>query len=98
MAFIQLIEMTTTKRADIEALVDEWRAQTEGKRTARRATLTEDRDRPGTYVQIIEFESYEDAQANSALPETSALAERIVALCDAPPVFRNLDVHRVEEM
>ena len=97
MAFIQLIEMTTTRREEIEALVQQWLSQTEGRRTARRSTVTQDHDRPGTYVQVVEFPSYEDAMANSALPETAALAERLAKLCDKPPVFRNLDVERVEE-
>ena len=98
MAFIQLIEITSSRVSEIEALTEEWRAQTGGQRTAVRGTLTEDRDRPGTYLQIVEFGSYEDAMANSRLPATAAFAERMAALCDGPPVFRNLDVISVEEM
>ncbi len=98
MSFIQIIEMVTTQPEEAERLVDEWRAQTEGRRTAQRGTLTKDRDRPDTYVQIVEFPSYEDAMANSALPETAAFAERLAKLCDAPMAFRNLDVQRIEEM
>jgi hypothetical protein len=98
MAFIQIIEMVTTRPGDVEALVDEWRTTTAGRRTAQRGTFTRDRERPNTYVQIVEFSSYEDAMANSALPETASLAERLAGLCDGPVVFRNLDVRRVEEM
>jgi hypothetical protein len=98
MAFIQIIEMVTTQPEEAQRLVDEWRAQTEGRRSAQRGTLTKDRDRPDTYVQIVEFPSYEDAMANSALPETAAFAERLAKLSDAPLTFLNLDVQRVEEM
>jgi hypothetical protein len=98
MAFIQVIEVVSDRRDDIEALVAEWREQTEGRRRARRATLTEDRDRPGTYVQIVEFDSYDDAMANSNMAETTAFAERLAKLCLQPPAFRNLDVRRVEEL
>ena len=98
MAFVQVIEMTTTRPDEVEALVSEWRSQTEGRRTARRGTFTKDRDRPDTYVQIVEFASFEDAMANSALPETSVFAERLAELCDGPMGFRNLDVQRVEVM
>ena len=98
MSFIQIIEVRTTRAGEIQALVDEWMARTEGKRTARRATLTADRDRPDTYVQIVEFPSYEDAMANSKLPETTELAGRLAELADAPPAFRNLDVQRVDEL
>ena len=96
MAFIQIIELTTTRITEVEALVDEWRVQTEGRRRAQRGTITDDRDRPGTYVQIVEFPSYDEAMANSALPETATFAERLAALCDGPLVFRNLDVRRSE--
>jgi quinol monooxygenase YgiN len=98
MAFIQLIEITSSRVSEIEALTEEWQAQTEGQRTAVRGTLTQDRDRPGTYLQIVEFGSYEDAMANSRLPATTAFAAQLAALCDGPPVFRNLDVISVEEM
>ncbi|HXW82291.1 MAG TPA: hypothetical protein VEJ84_22530 [Acidimicrobiales bacterium] len=98
MSFIQLVEVVTSRREEIEDLVTQFIEQTEGRRKARRGTLTEDRDRPGTYVQIVEFDSYEDAMANSNLPETTAFAEQLAKLCDQPPTFRNLDVLRVEEM
>jgi quinol monooxygenase YgiN len=98
MAFVQIIEMTTSKIGDVEALMDEWTAKTAGRRKAHRAVLTEDRDRPGTYVQIVEFASYEEAMANSGLPETSDYAARIGALCDGPLAFRNLTAVRVDEL
>ena len=98
MAFIQVIEVTTKRPEEIQVLVEEWSARTEGRRSAYRSTLTTDRDRPGTYVQIVEFPSYEDAMANSELPETASFAQRLALLCDSPMQFRNLDVQRVEEM
>ena len=98
MAFVQIIEFTTTQPDEIEALVSEWRTKTAGRRTAERATFTQDRERPNTYVQIVEFPSYEEAMANSDLPETASFAERLGHLCDGPVLFRNLDVRGVEEM
>jgi hypothetical protein len=32
-------------------------------------------------VQVVEFPSYEEAMANSALPETAAFAEKLATLC-----------------
>jgi hypothetical protein len=98
MAFIQLIEIATTRPDEVEALVAKWREQTTGRRTAQRGTFTQDRERPNTYLQIVEFPSYEEAMANSELPETAALARRLEELCDGPMVFRNLDVRSVEEL
>ena len=98
MAFVQIIEIATTRPDEVEALVSEWREKTEGTRKAQRGTFTKDRDRPDTYVQIVEFPSYEDAMANSELPETASFAERLRTLCDGPLLFRNLDVRSVEEL
>jgi len=97
MTFIQIIEVTTTRPEEIQGLVEEWSAKTEGRRMAQRSTLTADRDRPNTYVQIVEFPSYREAMTNSGLPETAEFAENLARLCDGPPVFRNLDVRRVDK-
>jgi hypothetical protein len=96
--FIQVIELSTTRPDDVTALVNEWRSQTEGRRTARRSTFAKDREKANTYIQLVEFPSYEEAMANSALPETAKFAERLAKLCDGPMVFRDLDVRDVEEM
>jgi len=98
MPFIQVIELTTSRPDDVEALIREWQVQTSGRRTAQGGTFTSDRDRPGVYVQIVEFPSYEDAMANPELPETATFASRLSQLCDGPLGFRNLDVRSVEEM
>jgi len=98
MAFVQIIEMTTTKVPEIEGLMNGWMAATAGRRSASRSLLTKDRDRPDTYVQVVEFPSYEAAMANSDLPETTAFAEKLSALCMSGPTFRNLDIVRVDEL
>jgi len=98
MEFIQIIEFTTTRFDEVEALMNEWVTKTEGKRNARRGTITTDRDRANTYVQIVEFPSYQEAMTNSSLPETAEFAEKIAKLCDGPAQFRNLDVRRVDEL
>jgi hypothetical protein len=98
MAFVQIIEFTTTRPDEVEALVGEWRSKTSGRRTAQRGTFTRDRGRPDVDVQIVEFASYEEAMSNSDLPETASLAQSLAELCDGPMVFRNLDVRSIEEM
>ncbi|HEY8300853.1 MAG TPA: hypothetical protein VIG48_03045 [Jatrophihabitans sp.] len=98
MPFIQIIEYKTSRADEMNALFDGWLAATEGKRAATRGVQTKDRDADTTYVQIVEFPSYEDAMANSTLPETGDFAARLAALCDGPPSFRNLEVLRDERM
>lgn len=98
MTFMQIIEFKTSRIDELTAALDEWRAATTGKRAATRSVQTKDRDTANTYVQIVEFPSYEDAMANSNLPETSEFAAKLAALCDGPPSFRNLEVVREEKL
>jgi len=92
MSFVQIIEFTTSRADEFDALLGEWLERTQGKRTATRGVQARDRNRPNTYVQIVEFPSYEDAMANSELPETGEVAARLAELWDGPPTFRDLDV------
>ncbi|QDW28660.1 hypothetical protein FFF93_001810 [Arthrobacter sp. KBS0702] len=90
--FVQIIEFQSSRIDEIEALGRPSRTDGDTAPTFRRILNTADRDRPGTYLTIVEFDSYESAMENSARPETSDFAARMAALCDSPPVFRNLDV------
>ena len=92
MAFVQTIEYSTTRIDEIRQMVDDYRQSMEGTTTVVRASLCADRDKPDTYVTIVEFPSYEEAMKNSELPETAAFAEALAKLVDGPPTFRNLDV------
>jgi hypothetical protein len=97
MRFIQMFEFTTTRIDEVDALMEKWVAQSEGRRKVDRSVLSADRDRPQTYVQIVEFPSYEEAMQNSALPETAEFAQVLAELCEEPPRFRNLDFVRTHE-
>lgn len=97
MSFIQIIEVTTDKPEQIEAITVEWAAKTRRKRKTVRAVLTADRDRPNNYIQIVEFGSYQEAMENSSLPETGQFAQQLAELSETPVGFRNLDaVHAYE--
>jgi len=98
MPFIQIIEYKTTRIDEVNTALDGWLEATKDKRAATRGMQTRDRDAENTYVQIVEFPSYEDAMANSDLPETSEFAARFAALCDGPPTFRILEVLREDSM
>jgi quinol monooxygenase YgiN len=96
MAFIQIIDNTTSRMDEIEALSEQMRTEMAGESTVRKVTVTQDRDRPGHYLIIAEFDSYEDAMKNSEHPATQAFAAKMAGLADGPPVFYNLDVLRVD--
>ena len=98
MAFVQLVEFKTSHPDELNKIMDQWMSETEGKRTATHALMMSDRDNPQTYVEIVEFPSYDEAMRNSNLPETSKFAKQISDLCDAPPVFHNLEVLRDERL
>jgi quinol monooxygenase YgiN len=92
MKFFQIIETQSSKIDELLELDKQWESATQGRNTATSATVLQDRDRPNTYLWIIEFPSYEDAMRNNDLPETHAIAEKMAALSDGSPAFRNLDV------
>jgi hypothetical protein len=96
MRFYQLIEF----RGDAEqaiAEIERYKELMEGQTTARRGTVCVDRDDPGLIVQIVEFDSYEEAMANSEHETTQAEHEAIEE--DVGEVtFRNLDVVKVVDM
>ena len=92
MAFIQIVDFTTSKPDEVKRLADEWEAAAADQRTARRRTVCRDRDNPGRHVIIVLFDSYEDAMRNSEMPVTREFAQRMGELCDAPATFHNLDV------
>ena len=97
MTFIQIIDYETDRFSELEALLDEWKDTSEGRRTVLSSVTTRDRDRANHYLTIVEFPDYDTAMANSTLPETTAFAERMFALCSAPPTFLNLDEVRREK-
>jgi hypothetical protein len=97
--FVQIIEFQTSRIDEIDALGERMRAQREldDATSVRRGTFTADRDRPGYYFSIVEFDSYESAMENSNRADTSEFAAKMAELCDAPPRFYNLDVRRTWE-
>ena len=95
MKFLQTIQYRTTRFDDVAKLLDEFTSATEGRRTTERAVVGRDRERPDTYVTVVEFASYEDAMRNNDLPETARFAEQMAKLCD-DVTFTNLDVVREE--
>jgi hypothetical protein len=97
--FVQIIEYRTSKPDEIAALGEEFRTkrQAEGDSTApTRGLACADRDEPGRYFMVIEFNSYEEAMENSGRADTNEFAEKMAALCDGPAKYYNLDL--VEEM
>jgi hypothetical protein len=92
--FVQIIEFRTSRIDEVRALGEKYRdaRATSGDVPVQRATFTEDRDRPGYYLNIIEFPSYEAAMENSKRADTSEMAKEMAALCDGEPRFYNLEV------
>ena len=95
-AFVQLIEFQTQQYDQMDALIDGWKAEIGADRTAEWMVMGRDRDRAGTYMEVVEFPSAEAAQRNSDSPATTAFAGKMMALCDGPVTFHNLEVVRAE--
>jgi len=92
MGFVQIIDFRTSKLDEMRALGEEWEAAAATDSKARRRVMCEDRDNPGRYLNIVFFDSYEDAMENSSLPVTQEYSQKMMALGDGAPTFTNLDV------
>jgi hypothetical protein len=93
--FIQIMEFQTDDIDAVERFATDMVEQRGDRLLATRSTVCSDRDRPGTFLVIVEFESYGEAMRNSEDPETSRYATQLVSLLDGEPSFRNLDVRTV---
>ncbi|MEW2080559.1 ester cyclase [Streptomyces sp. NPDC005283] len=98
MKFVQIVDYKTEQYDTMNQLMDKWVDQTQGRRTATHALTGKDRADDSHYVEIVEFQSYEDAMKNSHLPETDRIFQEMVALCDGMPSFTDLDVVRDEQL
>jgi hypothetical protein len=95
MAFIQIIEYQTDQPDALQALADRMRNESDAAGTAPRFTTlvrAKDRDKTNSYVIIVEFPTYADAEANNDDPQVQAFAAAMQDLASAPPRFLNLDV------
>jgi quinol monooxygenase YgiN len=93
--FIQFIEFEATDIDAVAATLERFRDENPGALTASASTITEDRDRPGTYISIVEFPSYEKAMEQQSNPATSAFSASLAEVMSGAPRFRNLNVRSV---
>jgi hypothetical protein len=87
--FIQVIQSKTSRPDDVRALTEEWgELPNEGSGfLGGTYGVTDD----GDFLGVVRFESKEKAMANSARPETDAMAKRMGELMDSPPTFHDCD-------
>jgi hypothetical protein len=93
--FIQFVEFEAIDVDAVVAALERFRDEHPGVLTASTSTITEDRDRPGTYISIVEFPSYETAMEQQSNPASSELSASLAKVMSGPPRFRNLDMRLV---
>jgi len=84
--FLQVIEWKTSRWDEVQQLNEEWRGRNP-ETGFRRLVVGADRDNSGSFMSVVEFESYEAAMKNSEDPATSEFAEDDSAMrwsCDLP--------------
>ena len=91
-AFMQLIEYQTEHPEKMDALIAHWITAIGAQRTARWYITAADRDRPGHFVQLVEFPSHAAAMTNSDHPATAEFAQGLRQICGDDITFRNFDV------
>jgi hypothetical protein len=97
-AFMQLIEYQTEHPEKMDALIAHWITAIGAQRTARWYITAADRDRPGRFIQFVEFPHHAAAMTNSDHPATAEFAQSLRQICDDDITFRNLDVAAAAQM
>lgn len=90
--FVQTIDFHTSRPDELHDLMQRWATEASQDGSVTRAHLGRDRDEDSAWQMIVEFPSYDAAMRNSERPETDAMFQEFVKLCDDEPRFRNLDV------
>jgi len=96
--FVQIIDFETDRFEEMRQLsqeMDQHFAGRSGGPTHR--LVLKDRNQPNRYLVVVEFDSYEEAMANSDSPETAKFAQQMGALCTRPPSFTDCDVEGITE-
>jgi hypothetical protein len=96
--FVQVIEFRTRRYPEFQEIEDRWRDAIGDDRTARWAVTGADRNNPDAYLQIVGFDDYDSAMANSKSPVTGRFAQELSSVCEGEAVFHDLDVRRVQAL
>ncbi|UXY26890.1 hypothetical protein [Streptomyces sp. HUAS TT20] len=99
MKFVQIIDFETDRIDEMRALSEDMEKRFAGRENSpTRRQILADRNQPGRYLAVIEFDSHEEAMRNSSDPETSKFAEQMAALCTRPPAFTDCDVVETSDL
>jgi quinol monooxygenase YgiN len=90
-AFVQIIEFETDKLDEMRRLQDEMQ-RSGGAQRYTTGVVAQDRDKPNSYFMVVEFPSYEAAEANNNDPRTQEFAAKMSQLASSKTTFHNLDV------
>jgi hypothetical protein len=97
--FVQIVDFETDRIEEMRRLAEETDQRLAGREFGpTHRLILKDRNRPGRYLVVIEFDSYEDAMRNSEAPETTKFAEQMAALCTRPPSFTDCDVMEMTDL
>jgi hypothetical protein len=92
MAFVQVMTYKTEHRAEMDAALHRWLEDTQDVRRARKRLLLQDRNAADSYIEVVFFDSYEDAMHNSRLPATTMLSREFEQWTVDGFEFRDFDV------
>jgi hypothetical protein len=92
MAFVQIASYETSTPEELDDARREWLEATEGVRAPHRRLLLRDRDVEGRFVEVILYDSIEDAMHNAMLPATEVLLTGAARNSEREVLITRLDV------
>jgi quinol monooxygenase YgiN len=90
--YVQVLQFKADDIEAIEQVAHQMREEFGDDFKVVHSTVSEDREKPGHFTIIAEFNSYEEAMTQSNDPRMTKSAEAMAALVDGPITFYNLDV------
>ncbi|MFD0358019.1 hypothetical protein ACFVHW_30440 [Streptomyces sp. NPDC127110] len=95
MKFAQIIDFETERIDEVRELLRSYeeQARSQGRTgTPVARTLLKDRANPNRYLAVVQFDSHDEAMANSDAPETNELAQALSALMTRPTAYTDCDI------
>ncbi|MEU6572875.1 hypothetical protein [Streptomyces sp. NPDC046805] len=98
MKYVQIIDFETERIDEMRDLARDIEKRFGGSEYGpERQAVLKDRSNPGRYIEVLMFNSYDEAMRSGQSPEAKQFAERMTALCTRPPTILECDVLEMSE-
>ena len=98
---MQIVDFETERMDEMKELMRQFEATSRASGREEHPTyrtVLRDRANPNRYLVVVEFNSYDEAMANSNHPDTTAFSQKMAGLVTHPPAFTDCDILEQSEI